>query len=326
MNQTRLISNETVRAAVRSTDLIGLMDQVFTDLSSGAIRVLPRNAAFHPNGNILALMASSHPEENICGCKIAMFPGPAAAAAGSAQSAITLFDVTSGALKAIVAAEHITVVRTAAATAAATGRLARKDAKVLCLLGAGNQALAHAEAICAVRPIEEIRLWSRTEARLQSSCAKLREMLPDCRVEGYTEAEQAVRGADIVCTVSKAREPILFGAWLSPGCHVNAVGACGPIFREVDESVLDISKVYVDSMDTALAMAGDLLIPMKSGRFTKEQILGEVGQCGPDSGLGRAEGDVTSITLFESCGLGAQDVASARLVLERAPAGETFAF
>lgn len=325
MNQTRLISNETVRAAVRSTDLIELMDRVFTDLSSGVVRALPRNAMFHPNGNILALMASSHPGENICGCKVAMFPGPAAAA-GSAQSSILLFDVNSGALKAVVAAEHITVVRTAAATAAATGRLAREDAKILCLLGAGNQALAHAEAICAVRPIEEIRLWSRTEARLQNSCAKLQEMLPGCRVEGYAEAEQAVREADIVCTVSKAREPILFGDWLSPGCHVNAVGACGPIFREIDESVLDVSKVYVDSMDTALALAGDLLIPMKSGRFTKEQILGEVGQCGTDSGMGRAKGDVTSITLFESCGLGAQDVAAAHMVLERAAEGETFAF
>lgn len=326
MSKTRLISNEAVRAAVRSTDLIGAMDQVFTDLSADTIRALPRNAMFHNNGNILALMASSHPTENICGCKIAMFPGPAAAAAGSAQSAILLFDVNSGELKAIVAAEHITVVRTAAATAAATNRLARQDAKSLCLLGAGNQALAHAEAICAIRPIEEVRLWSRTEARLQNSCVKLREMLPDCRVEGYTEAEQAVRGADIVCTVSKAREPILFGEWLSPGCHVNAVGACGPIFREIDESVLDVSKVYVDSMDTALALAGDLLIPMKSGRFTREQILGEVGQCGTDVCPGRTADDCTSITLFESCGLGAQDVAAARMVLERAAEGECFIF
>lgn len=321
MDQTRLISNEAVRGAVTATDLIPLMDRVFTDLSAGAIRALPRNAMFHNNGNILALMASSHPAEQICGCKIAMFPGPAASAAGSAQSAILLFDVNSGALRAIVAAEHITVVRTAAATAAATARLAREDAKILCLLGAGNQAIAHAEAICAVRPIEEIRLWSRTEARLEKSCARLRETLPHCRVEGFTEAERAVRGADIVCTVSKAREPILFGEWLSPGCHVNAVGACGPIFREIDETVLDVSRVYVDSMDTALALAGDLLIPMKNGRFSKEQIQGEVGAC-----AGREKDDRTSITLFESCGLGAQDVTAARAVLERVAEGESFAF
>ena len=326
MNQTRLISNEVVRTSIKSTDLIALMDQVFADLSAGAIRALPRNAMFHQNGNILALMASSHPEENICGCKIAMFPGPAAAAAGTNQSAIVLFDVTTGALKAIVAAEHITLVRTAAATAAATDLLARRDAKSLCLLGAGNQAIAHAEAICAIRNIEEIRIWSRTEKRLEEACGKLREAHPNCRITGFTEAEQAVRGSDIVCTVSKAREPILFGDWLSPGCHVNAVGACGPIFREIDESVLDVSKVFVDSMDTALTLAGDLVIPMKNGRFTKEQIVGEVGQCRADVSLGRGEDDKTSITLFESCGLGAQDVAAARMVLERAAEGNSFIF
>ncbi len=326
MNKTRLISNEAVCAAVKSTDLIALMDQVFADLSNGSVRALPRNAMFHQNGNILALMASSHPAENICGCKIAMFPGPAAAAAGTNQSAIVLFDVASGALKAIVAAEHITLVRTAAATAAATDRLSRRDAKILCLLGAGNQAIAHAEAICAIRDIEEIRVWSRTEKRLAEACAKLTEAHSGCRIVACTEAEQAVRGSDIVCTVSKAREPILFGDWLSPGCHVNAVGACGPIFREIDESVLDVSRVYVDSMDTALTLAGDLVIPMKNGRFTKEQIVGEVGRCHSDTTFGRTEDDKTSITLFESCGLGAQDVAAARLVLERAAEGETFVF
>lgn len=326
MNETRLISDAEVRAVIKSTDLISLMDQVFTDLSAGTIKALPRSAMFHNNGNILAVMASSHPKENICGCKVAVFPGPAAAAAGTAQSVILLYDVNSGGLKAIVSSEHITVARTAAATAAATDRLARKDAKVLCLLGAGNQAIAHAEAVCSIRPIEELRLWSRTDARLEQTCSRLRDMLPDCRVIACTAAEEAVRYADIVCTVSKAREPILYGEWLSPGCHVNAVGACGPIFREVDESVLDRAKVYVDSMDTALALAGDLLIPMKAGRFSREQILGEVGQCGKDPCPGRSEDDLESITLFESCGLAAQDVAAAKAVLERVNAGISFAF
>lgn len=324
MNNTRLISDETVRAAVKIPELIPVMNRVFTDLSAGTVKALPRNAMFHKNGNILAVMASSHPEECVCGCKIAMFPGPAAA--GTAQSVILLYDVNSGALKAIVASEYITVARTAASTAAATDRLAREDARSLCLLGAGNQAIAHAEAICAIRPIEEIRVWSRTEERMNQTCAYLREKFPCCRVVGCSMAEEAVRGADIVCTVSKAREPILYGQWLSPGCHVNAVGACGPIFREIDESVLDISSVYVDSMDTALAMAGDLLIPMKNGRFTKEQILGEIGQCGTDSCVGRSKGDVESITLFESCGLGAQDVSAAKVVFEQVGEGDSFAF
>lgn len=326
MNNTCIISDKVVRETISIPALIPVMDQVFTDLSTGSIKALPRNAMFHKNGNILAIMASSHPEESVCGCKVAVFPGPAAASAGTAQSVIMLYDVDSGALKAIVSSEYITVARTAASTAAATDRLARKDAKTLCLLGAGNQAIAHAEAICAVRAIEEIRVWSRTDERVQRTCEHLQKMFPLCRIIGYETAEEAVRGSDIVCTVSKAREPILYGEWLSPGCHVNAVGACGPIFREIDESVLDCAKVYVDSMDTALALAGDLLIPMKNGRFSKEQILGEIGQCGKDGCCGRAESDVESITLFESCGLGAQDVSAAKVVLEQAKEYETFVF
>ena len=329
MNKTRLISDKAVRAAISIPELIPVMDQVFTGVSNGTIRVLPRNSVFHENGNIMAIMASSHPDENICGCKVAkvaMFPGPATAAAGTAQSVILLFSVDSGELQAIVSADYITVARTAAATAAATDRLARKDARVLCLLGSGTQAMAHAEAICAVRDVTEIRLWSRTSERLERACSRLRKQCPACKITGFTQTEEAVDGADIVCTVSKAREPILKGEWLAPGCHVNAIGACGPIFREIDESVLERSKVFVDSMDTAMASAGDLLIPMKNGLFTKEQILGEIGQCGREAWIGRTTDDPEAITLFESCGLSAQDVAAAKVVLDRVGNGGSFAF
>lgn len=319
MNKTRLISDGEVRRVLSIPALIPKMDEVFAGVSDGGIKNLPRNAAFHPNGNILAVMASSHPAVKLCGCKTAIFPGPDAA--HTAQSVVLLFDTESGALRAVVSAEYITVARTAAATAAATARLARQDAKSLCLLGAGTQAIAHAESIRAVRPIEEVRLWSRTAARAEQTGELLRRRYPDWRVEICVEAERAVRGADVVCTVTKAKEPILFGDWLTPGCHVNAVGACGPVFRELDESVLDRAKIFVDSMDTALTMAGDLLIPMKSGRFAEDRILGEMGRC-----AGRAEHDRNSITLFESCGLAAQDVAAAGAALELAGEGPAFVF
>ncbi|NLK89678.1 MAG: hypothetical protein GX276_06015, partial [Clostridiaceae bacterium] len=99
-----------------------------------------------------------------------------------------------------------------------------------------------------------------------------------------------------------------------------------PIFREIDESVLERSKVFVDSMDTAMASAGDLLIPMKNGLFTKEQILGEIGQCSRETWVDRATDDPEAITLFESCGLSAQDVAAAKAVLDRVGNGGSFAF
>ena len=259
MNKTRLISDKAVRAAISIPELIPVMDQVFTGVSNGTIRVLPRNSVFHENGNIMAIMASSHPDENICGCKVAVFPGPATAAAGTAQSVILLFSVDSGELQAIVSADYITVARTAAATAAATDRLARKDARVLCLLGSGTQSMAHAEAICAVRDVKEIRLWSRTSERLERACSRLRKQCPACKITGFTQTEGRWT-VPILSVPSKARELSLKANGL-PGCHVNAIGACGPIFREIDESVLERSKVFVDSMDTAMASAGDLLIP-----------------------------------------------------------------
>ncbi len=237
MNKTRLISDKAVRAAISIPELIPVMDQVFTGVSNGTIRVLPRNSVFHENGNIMAIMASSHPDENICGCKVAMFPGPATAAAGTAQSVTLLFSVDSGELQAIVSADYITVARTAAATAAATDRLARKDARGAVSARIRTQSTAHAEAICAVRDVKRNSAVEPYLERLERACSRLRKQCPACKITGFTQTEEAVDGADIVCTVSKAREPILKGEWLAPGCHVNAIGACGPIFREIDESV-----------------------------------------------------------------------------------------
>ncbi len=323
---TRLISDGQVRQALSIRDLIPVMRQVFADVSAGRTRSLLRQSVFHPNGNILALMAATLPAYGMCGNKTAVFPGPAAAAAGTAQSLIQLFDTESGALRAVVSAEYITVARTAAATAAATAVLARPDASVLCMMGAGAQARAHAEAICAVLPIREIRVWSIIPDQTRAACEALRESCPNAEAVPVDQPEQAVRGADVVCTTTKAREPILFGEWLSPGAHVNAVGACGPIFREIDPSVLERSKVYVDTMDTAMSSAGDLLLAIKEGRFAQEDIVGEVGQVIGGQCPGRNEGDRETITLFETCGLAAQDVAAACEALRRTDSEAQFSF
>ena len=322
---TRLVPDEAVQQALTMSDLIPAMDQVFRGLSAGTAKMLPRSALFHPNRNIFALMPASIPDLGVCGCKTAIFPGPATAMAGTQQSVIVLFDIESGALKGIVSAEHITVARTAASSAAATNVLAMPDASVLCLMGAGNQALGHARAISQIRPITEIRFWDIDLERSKAACATLEQ-------EGYTNviavetAEQAVRGAHIVCTVSKATEPILFGDWLMPGAHVNAVGCCSPNYRELDLSVLKCGKVYVDQMEASMASAGDLLIPMKNGEFSKDDIVGEVGAVANGTCPGRAEGDRETITVFETCGLAAQDVAAAWVAMKNAPGAESFAF
>lgn len=322
---THLIQDEAVQKALVPSKLIPVMAQVFRDVSSGSLKMLPRGALFHTNGNIFAVMSAALPSFGVCGCKAAIFPGPATAAANTQQSVVLLFDLETGALKGIVSAEHITVARTAASTAAATDALALPDASVLCLLGAGNQAMGHARAICAIRPIREIRVWDVDSARAQAACATLtQEGLGDARPTAT--AEEAVRGAQIICTVSKAKEPILYGDWLMPGAHVNAVGACSPMARELDLSVLKRGQVYVDQRQAVLESAGDLLIPMKAGQYSQEEIRGEIGEVLNGSCPGRAEGDRDTVTVYETTGLAAQDVAAAYAVLQNTTNASTFQF
>lgn len=324
-DRTYLIQDTAVQKALVPSKLIPVMEQVFRDVSSGSLKMLPRGVLFHTNGNIFAVMSAALPRFGVCGCKAAIFPGPATAAANTQQSVVLLFELETGALKGIVSAEHITVARTAAATAAATNALALPDASVLCLLGAGNQAMGHARAICAIRPIREIRIWDVDPARAQAACATLSgENLG--LVKTALTAEEAVRGAQIICTVSKAKEPILYGDWLMPGAHVNAVGACSPMARELDLSVLRRGKVYVDQRQAVLESAGDLLIPIKAGQYTEEEIAGEIGEVLNGTCPGRAQGDRTTVTIYETTGLAAQDVAAAYAVLQNTSEATAFQF
>ena len=138
-------------------------------------------------------------------------------------------------------------------------------------------------------------------------------------------AQQAVAGAHIVCTVTTSRTPVLQGEWLSPGTHVNAVGACGPMARELDLSVLRRSRVYVDSLLSMPQATGDLLIPIREGSYRMEEIAGELGGVLTGSCPGRAGGDRETITLFESCGLAMEDIGAALAALQAAE-GTPFLF
>ena len=314
MNNTILLTSEEVRRALHYPELIRLLKDAFAGLSAGTVKMLPRNAIFHDNGNLLAQMPAYIPGLGISGTKIAMFPGPGKA--DTCQSAILLFDSDSGALKAIVAAGPITVIRTAASSAAATDVLARPDAAVLCLMGAGTQAVGHAQAICAIRPIKVIRVWSNDPQSSHSGAEQIAALCPDVSVSVCEDARQAVTGADIICTVTKAKEPILYGPWIKPGAHINAVGAVSPGARELDISVLTRSKIYADQKDACLSTAGDLVIPIREGLLDKDPLTGEIGGVINGSCPGRAPGDNDTITVFESIGLGFQDVAAAYSALK----------
>jgi ornithine cyclodeaminase len=227
-----------------------------------------------------------------------------------------LFGVDHGQPLAILDGAAITAIRTAAASGAATATLAREDAGDLAILGSGVQARTHLEAMAAVRSLRRVRVWSRTPAHADRFA---REATPprDVRVvEVMTSAEEAVRGADLICTTTAAREPVLSGAWLAPGVHVNAVGACFAATRELDAEAVRRARLYTDRRESCLAEAGDFLLARKEGAVDEAHLLGELGEVLVGRVPGR--GSPSEITLYESLGIAVEDLASAHFIHRRA--------
>ena len=248
---------------------------------------------------------------------ITVFPGNDATAYESHMGVVLYFDDTHGRLLAIIDASSVTAIRTAAVSGLATRLLARPDASDLAMLGAGIQAMTHLEAMLAVRPITRVKVWSRSvERRLEwAEWARSRFAI---EVEVTRTAEQAARGAQIICTTTASRDPILEGEWLWPGTHVNAVGASVRGARELDTDAVVRSSLYVDRRESAMNEAGDFLIPREEGAIDDSHIRGELGELVVGALGGRERED--EITLFKSLGLAVEDVAAARVIYDRARA------
>ena len=176
------------------------------------------------------------------------------------------FDNEHGRLLAVIDASSVTAIRTAAVSGLATRLLSNPGASRLAILGAGVQAMTHLEAMLAVRPITDVRIWSRTQAKCEAF-ARWAKQTFNIAVQTCATAEAAVHGAEIVCTVTASREPVLRGAWLAPGVHINAVGAAQASARELDTDAVQHSRFYVDRRESALNEAGDFLLPRAEGQL-----------------------------------------------------------
>ena len=317
MMQTRILCGAEVRRLLTMEDTIGAMRKALRGVSSGSAAMLQRQMLPQPEENKFAVMGGADSTLGLCGAKVIVFPGPAAGKAGTSQGIIPLFDSTTGALAAIVDAEEITAVRTAATSAAATDLLARPDADSLAILGAGRIGRLHIDAIARVRPIRTVYVWNRTPARAEDCCRWAAQTF-GIKAIPCADPKEAVEQAMIVCTVTQAREPILQGDWLREGAHLNAVGACAPFARELDSRAVTRSRVFVDQREAALGGSGDLVLPVREGVFSPEQVAGEIGEVL----LGRLPGrqSDTEITLFESVGISVEDLAAAALVFRKAEA------
>jgi len=221
---------------------------------------------------------------------------------------VHVFSAASGALRVVLAADRLGMMRTGAASGVATRWLARPDAETLGVFGAGWQAEGHIEAIAAVRPLRLVKVYARNAERLNAFCAKMSERL-QIAVIAAASPEETVRDSDIVGTVTTAAAPLFEAKWLSPGTHINAAGSNSLIRREIGEDVLKACQtIVVDSVDSALKEAGDLLPWLEKGRLCERQLV-ELGDVIVGLHPGRTSPD--EITLFESQGMAIQDIAVA---------------
>lgn len=255
--------------------------------------------------------------ENAFGVKLITYVGTNTARGIPAiHAVIVLFDPDDGRPVAVMDGRYSTAVRTAGASALATRLLAREDAHVLAIAGAGVQGRSHLEAILVVRPVEEIRLTDVDRSLAEAMAEETRERHPGLRVKVADDVRHAVSGADIIVTATTSPSPIIHGEWLAPGTHINAIGSHSPGARELATDVVTRSRIVVDSRDAALKEAGDFLIPIGEGSLTADQVSTELGQVA--AGIRPGRGNPEEITLYKSCGIALQDVAMAQLVIGRA--------
>lgn len=312
-----LLRETDVRQLLRMDELIPLMEEALRAFSAGTV-VQPVRVALsvQQHNGFLGVMPAHVQSSGALAAKLVTFyPNNAERSLPTHLAQILLWNSETGELLALMDGRLITEMRTAATSAAATHALARSDAGVLAILGSGVQARSHFQALRVVRPLNQIRVWSRTSSHTRQFAMEMQQQF-DAPVEACESAEMAVRGADLIVTATSATEPVLRGAWLSDGAHVNAVGAPRPTWRELDTEAVRRSRVLVDSRSGALAESGDLLIPMKEGAIDESHIAGEIGEVFAGRIPGRTAANET--TLFKSLGMAVEDVATAHFIYERA--------
>jgi ornithine cyclodeaminase/alanine dehydrogenase-like protein (mu-crystallin family) len=294
VNQPLFLNEEQVRQHLHLADLISAMEKALIVFSAGKVTQPVRSVIkVDPPGGFLGLMPALTPEG--LGLKaVTFYPSNAERGIPTHMATIFLVDPRTGAPLAIMDGRLITEMRTAAVSAAATKLLAPPDAKILAVLGSGVQARSHVDALRLVRQFEEVRVWSPT----QEHAKQFAEEVGGTAVS----AEEAVRGADVVVTVTNSKTPVLKGSRLKRGSHVNAIGACRPDWRELDDNAMT-NVVFVDSREGASKESGDVIL---SGA----KIYAELGE----ALAGKVPTRANETTIFKSLGMGVQDIAAALLV------------
>ena len=305
----RYIDREEVARRLTYEVCIPIVRDAMIAFSKGETKQLLRSIITLSGGRLFGIMPGALGADAPFGAKlISVFQDNFAKDIQSHQGLVILFDPGTGAPVCVAHAGEITAIRTAAASAVATDVLARKDARRLAILGYGEQAATHGRAIGKVRPLESIVVWGRSSDRAREFAQRMQAEL-GLLVESAGSVEEAVRNADIVCTVTAAAEPILKGAWVRPGAHLNLVGSgfAGPV--EVDNDLVVRARFIADSREGVLSQGAEFLRAKQAGLINDEHIVAEIGQVLAGEIEGRRSAE--EITVYKSLGHVVQDLASA---------------
>ena len=311
----RVLDKEIITASLSMADCIELMKQTMETVSQRRIEMPLRMVMPVPDSaSHLGIMPGYVASPEVWGTKlICLIPDNPERGLSSHTGVVLIYETTTGQLRALLDAATITAIRTPAATAAASRALARPDSDTLAILGTGEQALGHMESLTLAHDLKKIVIWGRNldKALKFSDVAKLNT---SADVTVCETVEEAVSGADIICSVTASTDPIIKGEWIAPGTHVNLVGASIPTKSEIDNEGVAKSRYFVDYRPSAEAQAGELKRAVDAGLVTLDHIVGEIGEVY----LGRCPGRTSDndITIYKSLGVSAQDLTASRRVYE----------
>lgn len=312
-----VLRGEDVRALLTMSECVDLMRTTMIAVSEGRAEIPLRSVLRMPDDiGLMGNMSGYLAEPECFGVKlVSMTPRNHGTSYPSHLGVVVLFETGHGQPVAMVDAAEVTAIRTAAASALATSLLAREDAGNLAILGSGTQAKSHLEAMLAVRPIRRVRVWSH---RPESAARYAEEQGArfGIKIEPMEDVESAVADADLICTTSRSREPILLGEWVADGAHVNLVGSSVPTDAEVDSALVKRARYFVDLRTSTINEGGEYLRALRNGAITPEHILGEIGEVAGNRMAGRTAPE--DVTVYKSLGIAAQDLAAAHFVTARA--------
>lgn len=316
---TLILTRSDIEGLVSMSDVIAAVETAHADVARGtASQPSPTGLSLASSSAKFLMMPSLADRQGLAAVKLlADIPDNRTRELPVQRSILILVWQATGACAAIIHGQIPTRIRTAAASAVATRHLARPDSRILGLIGAGDLAVEHVNAMMQVRPIERVLVWSRNPATIVRFTARVKLNFPGLQIESATSPREVVEGSDVVCTLTPSREPVVEGAWFKPGLHINAVGAPPRAdHREVDFAGMARARVFLDSIGTAMHNSGDILLALADGAITKDQVATELGQIITGSVQGRTSRD--DVTLYNSVGIGIQDLAIGGLILDRA--------